>query len=559
LAHLSPKLSKRTLFVLLCASACPWACKTPEQYSQDADQETYALIDQRREAMFQINEAFRLENSTSGARARAIQGELTVLDDLSIVSCMGIAAESSSDYLQQKESLYIEALGLTQERWNFGVREDLSAGDALSGTGSEPINASTDGSWTFSKVLGGGANIVLGIGSSLARVVTNGDSWDVVSNLSLSITQPLMRAAGRKITLEPLTQAERSLVYRVRSYERFRRTFGVNVARQVFGVLEAIDQLKNQETNLENLILLRKRNQRLAEAGQMSDIESDQAKQDELRSINSLVELRGNLEQQLDNFKLFLGLPISLEVSLDRNEFDRLDDSTPLLDRLDQETAVRMAFENRLDVRTSEDQLEDSLRNLEIAADSLRPGLGLIINANSASPDGRPLDHRRDDIGWSLGFDLDPAWDDLPERNAFRRAEISYTANLRDHERFLDRIELEVREALRNTRNSKERYQIQRGAMELSERRVRSVDLLLQAGRASTRDLLEARESLLSSSNATTSALIDLELAKFDLQLALEVMRVDETGIYTDAEAIEMLPPAPELAPIEGEIENGEE
>ncbi|HPF14103.1 MAG TPA: TolC family protein, partial [Planctomycetota bacterium] len=149
----------------------------------------------------------------------------------------------------------------------------------------------------------------------------------------------------------------------------------------------------------------------------------------------------------------------------------------------------------------------------------------------------------KNNVGWSLGLTLDPAWDNLPERNAFRRAEIAYGAALRDHERFVDQVQLEVREALRRAINAKERYRIQKGALELANRRVRSADLSLQAGRSSTRDLLEARDSLLAANNATTSALIELTLAQLDLQLTLEVLRIDETGIHTDPELFEALKP----------------
>lgn len=524
----------------------PLACQTPEEYSQAADEETYRLIEERREALFQASDRFRLGEGSESMRAKAMRGESTDFRHLGILDCMRIAADSSENVLRQKESLYLTALSLTQERWRFGVVRDASAGGLLSGTGSDSTAVSTDGSLTFSKILGSGANIVLGLGASLSRVVVDGDGWDAISDLSLSITQPLLRAAGAKITLEPLTQAERSMVYAVRDYERFRRTFAVSVARQVYGVLEAIDQLENQEQNLENLILLRQRNARLAEAGLMSEIEADQAKQDELRSINSLVELRGSLDRQLDDFKLFLGLPIDLEVSPDASEFDRLNDGITVIDEIEAETAVALALQNRLDVRTSEDRLDDARRTLAIAADSLRPGLSLSLNANSNSPDGRPLDHRGSQVGWSVGLSLDPAYDNLPERNTFRRAEISYGATLREHERFIDRIELEVREAVRDVRNARERYQIQKGALELAERRVRSTDLLLQAGRASTRDLLEARESFVGSANATTSALIDLRLAQLELQLALEVLRVDTTGMALDRDALTLLPPSPE-------------
>jgi len=522
---------------------CLAGCKSPEQHSLEADQETYALIEARREALFHSQDGFRLGTQPDSVRDQAMRGELEKLENMGILECLGIAADSSENFLQQKESLYFSALNLTQERWRFGLRSETAAGASISGVGENDSSAQANGSLTFSKILGSGANIVMGIGSSLFRLVNTGDGWDAVSDLSLSVTQPLLRGAGVHVTLEPLTQAERSLVYQVRNYERFRRTFAVSVARRVYGVLQAFDQLENEERNLDNLKLLRQRNERLAEAGQLSDIEADQARQNELRSVTSMVQLRGDLDRQVDEFKLFLGLPIQLEISLDHTELERLDDASPLLDRLDVDSAIDLALSQRLEVQTSSDQVDDARRSLVLAADALRPGLGLSVGANSTSADGKPLQHSKNNVGWSLGLTLDPAWDNLPERNAFRRAEIAYGAALRDHERFVDQVQLEVREALRRAINAKERYRIQKGALELANRRVRSADLSLQAGRSSTRDLLEARDSLLAANNATTSALIELTLAQLDLQLTLEVLRIDETGIHTDPELFEALKP----------------
>ncbi len=539
---LAIRLRTYLLFPLLGLLALP-ACKTPEEYSASADEETYALIMERRDALFGAPDRFHLDVVENSVREQAMNGEIQELSDLGIMQCLQIAAASNQSFLQQKESLYLSALNLTLERWRFGVRSETDGGASISGVGRDSTNAGVDGSFRLTKILGSGANIVLGIGSNLFRLVSTGDGWDVVSDLSLSVTQPLLRAAGAKVTLESLTQAERSLVYQVRNYERFRRTFAVSVARRVYGVLQAFDQLENEQRNLDTLMILSERNESLAEAGQLSGIEADQAKQDELRSVNRMVELKGDLERQLDEFKLFLGLPLQLEISLDRSEFDRLTDDSPLLDLLTIESAIELALGQRLEVQTSGDQLDDSERNLVLAADALRPGLGLSINANSTSEDGKPLRHNRQDVSWSLGLNLDPAWDDLPERNAYRRAEIVYGADLRNHERFLDEVQLDVREALRNTINAKERYRIQTGALELASRRVLSADMNLQAGRASTRDNLDAQDSLLLARNAVTTALIDLTLAQLDLQLNLEVLRVDETGMFSDPELMQTLTP----------------
>ncbi len=41
--------------------------------------------------------------------------------------------------------------------------------------------------------------------------------------------QPFLRGGGRAVTLEPLTQAERNLVYQVRSFAKFRQEFLVAI------------------------------------------------------------------------------------------------------------------------------------------------------------------------------------------------------------------------------------------------------------------------------------------------------------------------------------------
>src|SRR5262249_43145466 len=51
-----------------------------------------------------------------------------------------------------------------------------------------------------------------------------------VSTATLEFVQPFLRGGGEAVTLEPLTQAERDLVYDIRSYARFRKEFYVNIA-----------------------------------------------------------------------------------------------------------------------------------------------------------------------------------------------------------------------------------------------------------------------------------------------------------------------------------------
>ena len=46
------------------------------------------------------------------------------------------------------------------------------------------------------------------------------------STITLDLVQPLLRGGGRAVTLEPLTQTERNLLYQIRAFARFRKEFG---------------------------------------------------------------------------------------------------------------------------------------------------------------------------------------------------------------------------------------------------------------------------------------------------------------------------------------------
>ncbi|MFT5153956.1 MAG: outer membrane protein TolC, partial [Planctomycetota bacterium] len=339
------------------------------------------------------------------------------------------------------------------------------------------------------------------------------------------------------------TQSERNLIYEVRDYERFRRTFAVNVARQMYSVLRAADTVTNEENNLENLILLTVRNRALADAGRLKDQEVDQAKQNELRSENRLLQLSGNLERNMDELKLFLGLPIDIEITLDKSELDRLGAEDPWLgdEPVAELVACQVALQERLEFQTVRDSLEDRERGIVVFEDALRAGLDLTLDGRAGSDDGSPLDYRGSNAPWSLSLGLDLPVDRVSERNAYRRELIAVENARRTLEREEDSIRLAVRDSLRQVRNVAKSYTIQQGAEVLANRRVESTQLMMAAGRASTRDQLEAQDALLEARNATTAALVDLTLTRLDFYLDLELLRVDERGMFIDEDVASLL------------------
>ncbi len=519
--------------LLVCALGGLLACRSADSWREDADQEAYEILAERR-AELGAKSAFTLERPAETLRTRLEQGAATGDPQaltLDLVDCLEVAAENSRDWQDERERLFRAALDLTLARWDFSVQENGTASAFVAGRGGEAESQGFLSNLNLFKLLGIGTRVTANIGIDLLRDVGTGDGWDALSHLSLNITQPILRGFGSEIVMEPLTQAERDVLYAARRYERFRRTFAVDIAERFFQVLEQFDRLRNEEANYAGLTRLRERNEALAEAGRQTDIQVDQTRQDELSAEDRLVAARRDLEAALDNLKFTLGLPIGIELTLDEGGLRSLEAWPALAEDLPEQRAVRLGLENRLDHAIVRDQVEDAERGARVAADALRMGLDFQAGAALTSAEGRPGGLTLDDGIWDMSLGLDLPIDRIPERNAYRNTLIQLEASRRALEESADRVTSDLRDALRRLDAARASFRIQSGSVVLAERRVESAVLNLEAGRASTRDVLEAQESLLSAQNTLASALTDTILAGLFLYRDMELLEVTEGGI----------------------------
>ncbi len=529
--RLSPHFPSLALGVLVI-----WGCVSPESAHQGADSEAYALLEARRLDLFGPAGEFRIDPPENSLRQRILRGEVASLPSLNLANCLEIAAENSRDFQTQKEQLYGTALSLTLEQWNFGTQFTLGADATRTGSdGSDVQNDDASVNLGMSRLLGTGAQVVASVGNSLFRVVHDGEGWAVVRDASFSITQPLLGGSARAVVREPLTQAERDLIYRVRTFERFRRSFAFDVASRFYQLLASANTVANEETNSEGLKLLSLRNRALAEAGQLSDIEADQARQDELESENRLLVLREKLNRQRDEFKLFLGIPVATPLELAPPEVggEPLGEE-PLL-QVGEEQALSLALSRRLDYLNTADSVIDAERRVGVAAEALRMGLNL--EASAANSGSSPT-------AWAAGFSFDLPVNRIPERNAFRNSQIALETARRNEQESHDQMRADLRNEIRGLRNARQSYAIQKNAAELAEQRVASTELSLEAGRSNTRNVLEARRSLVIAQDSANSALTDWILARLSFHHQMELLTLGEKGFLLDSGGLLSAPSA---------------
>jgi hypothetical protein len=98
----------------------------------------------------------------------------------------------------------------------------------------------------------------------LANLLTGNAASSLGLAGDASVSIPLMRGSGRHIVTEPLTQAERNVVYAMWDFEHYKKTFAVRVARDYLAVLRRLDEVVNSRENYRSVISSARRSRGLA-------------------------------------------------------------------------------------------------------------------------------------------------------------------------------------------------------------------------------------------------------------------------------------------------------
>ena len=467
---------------------------------------------------------------------------------LSLVDALQIAAQYSREFQYQKEQVFIRALALDLEQEEFrssfsGLLSTLWSTDNSGASRRTGLTHAADAG--FSHLFKSGIAFTLAAGLDLVqllsgeRVVTRG----IVADASVSV--PLLRGAGVAVVAEPLTQAQRDLRYALWEFERYRRTFAVDVASSYMQVLESNSQVRTAWDNYQRLIDARQRARRMAEAGRLPGIQVDQALQDELRARRSWVAAQQSSRELLDRFRIQLGLPPDAGVVLDDHELARLQheidihegrESNAYTDQLPPRELLQTAMEQRRDLRVNRGELEDAERKIKVAEDALRAEATLLGSGSAgesralgqAEMDNARLEPDRGRYSALLSLDL--PFERRAETVALRKAIISFSRQERELSTLEDEVKYQIRSAWRQMREALEAVRIQRQAVKVAQRRVASTGLFLKAGRIQMRDLLEAQDALVIADNALVAAQVEYVIAAMRLKRDVGTLTVSHAG-----------------------------
>lgn len=284
-----------------------------------------------------------------------------------------VALLNSREYQTAREQVYLVALALTLNRFEFATQWFGGFGPTYSrvGAGSLPTEANTlsvAGAAGFTRFLPAGGQLLTNFANSFVWEFTGNTGAVVNGSFTATLIQPLLRGFGRDVRLEDLTQSERELLYAVRTYARFRKLFWAGVAVQPDGYLGLLLQVQNLRNARENLAAQEEnylRTEFAFQGNRRSVVDVDQAFQGLLQARQQILNAEVDLETSLDQFKRQLGLPPRLPVELDDGPLKLFVVLDPAVDKLRADlTAFEQARNAELDALPEADAIKAAYADL---------------------------------------------------------------------------------------------------------------------------------------------------------------------------------------------------
>lgn len=549
---------------------------------------------------------------------------------------MTLALVNSRDYQTRLENVYSTALAVTLQR--FYMEPQVFAGmspSTLPRAGGGPANYPN--SWVYRTLEapgGGGSTLNFGTVAGVGKIFMSGASVvtafanqttinltgttpfqpQVNSVIPIQIIQPFLKGGGRAVTLEGLTQAERNMLYEVRAFARYRQDFvaklllgtasgasgnlatgtgttavGTDPTIGYMALLQSLMQIennRNQVFSFETILKLQSE-QVGGEGSNLTQLQVDQTNSSLQGARSSLLTSQVNYRNQLDQFKMQMGLPPDLpivpDIELigpyrkfqrdlrawsirkdrelpeldviagrlpDLEELDVKIDDRSILDVIDKEkfdeeeellkVAARVALENRLDLMNARAQLYDSWRQIRVTANALKGVFNVnLTNQVFTSPyTTNPMGFMSSAKQVALQFNTELPLIRLNERNNFRTALINYQRQRRALMQSEDQLKQTVRANIRTLQQTYQQYEIAKKQIVLNfrQRDQSQEQLFAPGGTADTAVMVNNLNSSTASVNSAANNLVSLYVTflgnRIQLFRDLGIMPYDEWEAY---------------------------
>jgi len=516
-------------------------------HKEKADDENYEIIRQIEADVFGETNEFTIDTKYSGRDPQVflpqelIDGRrATNVLRLNLDSALDTAFKNSRAYQRQKEDLYLAAVNLSNRRnafssiWSGRANPDIER----EADGDVKLRSRSATSLGVSKrIFRTGGTITAGLANDVLRFVTGNPRRSLANTLSVSISQPLLRGFGKRSPIaENLIQAERNVIYEVREYDQFQRSFSVDVVNDYFDLLGLKNTIRNNYANYISRSNATVRAQ--ARGGIERPINFQLALQAELNQKNSYIDSVTRYRTALDRFKDRLSIPLTSELFLEDGPFGELEKLGLAPLEFTTAEAYGLAVEKHLPTLSEIDRFEDSKRKILVAANQLKTGLDLEGSATLAWD--KEEDYQKfdvDQVRANMGLALDLPLNRVSERNSYRSSLIDFERQARSLEQTLDSRRNVIELGFRTLKQRRQNYENNELGVKIAKERVLEMMIRVEQGNIDQQSLIDAENSLIREQNSRVTAIVDYQQARLQLLLDIGMLDTDTAQFWLPKDA----------------------
>lgn len=519
-------------------------------YKKWADKETYGILRKKASKVPNSGQAFlditppppvRLEELRKNMKKEEFLGDRAYLEQnarvISLAEALDYAVHRNRTYLVQKETVYLAALNLTLVRQQYGPivsgggSTTKASTDAITGINNlvRTSTLTTTGNLGFSALTRTGALLATNLTTNFVRFFTGGKDSGI-SQLGFSLAQPLLSGAGYLSASEVLTQSERSVLYAIRTFAQYRKSFAVDIASQYYGVIQSRETARNAYLAFKAFDFVVARETAMQKENAANSTKSSVFRLVQSRIVfeRSWISAIRDYEQALDDLKVNLGLPVTERFVVDYKDKDALQiiESPGTLDE-----AISIAMTNRLDIWNLRDQVEDTSRRVLIAKQQALPSVNALVNYNMLdNPDHNDFRLVPGNKNYSVGLNTDLNLNQKPERNLLRSSIVAEQQARRALDLFEENTRSDVRTGWRDLQLARKQYELAKLGMEISTQRLEVEEAFNAEGLGTAINLVDAQRDMNTTRNLMVSTTINHTLVRLRLWRDMGVLFIEKDG-----------------------------
>jgi outer membrane protein len=360
------------------------------------------------------------------------------------------------------------------------------------------------------------------------------------SELSFSLSQPLLRNRGIFVNRAPIVIAQRNLS---QSEAQFRQQINdaiQTVIRQYWQVVLDRESLQVLAQSLEAAQASYDHDQRALQLGALSPLDIYQSESEVATRKVAVIQAQYALKQDEDQLRMTLGADLDpADQALDLVLIEPPEPARPLRS-VDTSAAIRNALSKRPDLAALERQLESNEIDIRASRNRLKPDLELSAQYSSSGLGGNEYSSTGartliaggglgDALGQVFGFGF-PSYGvtlklNLPIRNRAAEANLADARVRRDEtlyeiRRSREQVRLDVENAVNQLNQAKLSMAAAQTARDLAEKNVEAQQRKYELGSVVIFFVLQAQTQLAQAEQSLVQAQVNYQLAAIDVQHA---------------------------------------